>query len=397
VEVLGRDNLRFHSGRIYAHIAVPIPEDGYEEGEPPFSLQTEAGRFLTHNLKAELYLSPNEVLHKDLRARVDIGKVHLVNREGHVVGHRGQELWARKDARPSRKDGFSEPIWRGRERNLPGLPFGLSNPIIFSSYAPLQSSGTYYAMGLAVRNEIKLRGLQTAGGKTGDGSDQLRYFRHLVQKTRELQLLAPRRIPPATLGVLRPLEIPSPKVAAQTRAERSEAAMQILAAARTATLAKPLLVLCHGAMTDVACAWLMDASIADRVVVVGERSSRKNAWTQWICDPWACEIVIRHFRCIVVYHGGLQPDREMLTRITDPKWTDMRNNQVGKYHSFGLLYHVVNPDIETTVRRVSFTGTENDQPVFKPDQAGNMWEIMSRAGRDKLRAEFRRIFLTAQD
>jgi len=397
VAVLGRDDLRFHGGRIYAHIAVPYSEDGYREEGPPFSLQTEAGRFLTHELQAELYLSSNELLGKDLKARVDGGKVHLVNRMGHVVGRQGQELRARKDAQPSRSEGFFEPIWRGRERHLPGLPFGLSSPIVFSSYAPLQSSGTHYALGLALRNEIDLRGLQTAGGKTGDGSDQRRYFRELLEKTREFQLLAPRRIPRATLGVLRPLQVPLPKIAAQTRVERSDAVGQILSAARTATPSKPLLVLCHGAMTDVACAWLMDPTIAGRVVVVGERSGPKNVWTQWICDPWACEIVITHFRCVLVYHGGLQPDRKLLKQITDPKWVSMKNNQVGKYHSFGLLYNIVNPDVGRTVRRVRFAGTKKDEPVFEPDRAGNMWEIWSHAKPDKLQNEFNRIFIRAQD
>jgi hypothetical protein len=397
VELLGRDNLRFTTGRIYAHIAVPYDEESYREGGPPFSLQTEAGRFLTHDLKAELYLSPHEMLHKDLRARVDGGKVYLVNRRGHVVGQRGQELRARKGARPARTEGFSGTIWRGRERNLPDLPYGLGHPIIFSSYAPLESSGAYYALGLALRNEIDLRGLQTAIGKSGEGANQLRYFRELYEKARLFQRFAPRRIPAATLGVLRPLEIPTPRAAASTQPQRSDAALQILAAARTATPAKPLLMLCHGAMTDIACAWLMDPTIAGRVVVVGERSGKNNVWTQWICDPWACEIVITNFRTVVIYHGGLQADRDLFNEISDPKWVSMKDIQAGKYRSFGILYHVANADVKMTVRRVRFAGRRDDKPVFEQDPAGTMWEIWSKAKRGELQDEFRRIFVRTQD
>ena len=395
IEVLGRDNLRLHTGRIYAHIKVPVPDDGYLEGEPPFSLQTEAGRFLTHDVQAEIHLSSNKVLRKDLTARVDGGKVHLVNHRGHTVGRRGQEMHSKADARPIRREGFSRPIWRGCERHFANLPFGSSSPIILSTYTPVQHSGMHYALAMALRGEISLRGLQTTLGPEGETRERLQYFQELVALTRRLQPRAPGRIPPATLGVLRPLQVPPSRNPKRTRWERSDAVLQILAAAQRATPRKPLLVLCHGAMTDVACAWLMDPSIAQRVVVAGEKNRGRDTWSAWNWDPWAGEIVYRHFRCVLLYHDGLPTDRALLERINDPKWLSLKDNRTGQHHKFSLLYHVSNPAARMDVRRIRLTGTRDGKPVFETDPKGNTWEIQSRVKRGELLTEFHRIFLTS--
>jgi hypothetical protein len=399
VEVLGRDNLYFSVGRIYAHIAVPFPEDTYREAEPPFSLQTEAGRLLTHDLRVELQLSPA----KELRARVDSGKVHLVNRKGHVVGHRGQVLRTRKDKRPTRTEGFAEPVWRGRQRHFPGLPFGFGSPIIYSSRFSAQESGDYYAMAMALRGEIDLRGLQTSCGFKENPEGQQRYFEKLVEATRKFRKLAPRRIPTPKLGVLNRLKVPSPKVPAKTQVQRSDAALQILAAAKTATPSKPLLVLCHGSMADVACAWLMDPSIADRVIVAGERMWANAAnrvpdpgYTPIRSDPWAYEIVARHFRCLLVNLNGLKADRALLDQITDPKWDSLKSCGGGVHHGFSFLYHVTHPDNRMTVRRQRFVGIKGEGPVFAEDPKGRTWEIHIEGEREKLLDEFRRIFLRLQ-
>ena len=384
VKVLGRDNLRFNTGRVYAHIAVPCPEDAYQGDIPPFSLETEAGRLLTHDLRVELSVSSS----KELLARVDSGKAHLVNRKGHVVGHRGQELRSRKGTQPRRKEGFSETIWRG-SRHLPGLPFGPGCPIVLSSFNSLQESAEHYALGMALRGEIDLKGLQAA--TYGAPSAQQLRFSNLQHLTQRFQLLAPRRIPTATLGALQILEAPTPKRASRTHVQRSAAARQIIAAAQNATPTRPLVVLCHGTLTDVASAWVMEPGIAGRVVVVGDWYGQGQHLRR---DPWASEIVLRHFRCVLIEHKGLPVKPELLERVTDPKWILLRNTETRwLHHGFGLLYHVCHPSARFVVHRCRLVGIDNDLPTLTPDPNGRTWRIQSQVKPSELLSEFDRVFL----
>lgn len=397
IEVYERDSLRLNAGRIYAHIAVPAPDEEYPETEPPFSLQTDAGRFLTHRLDGEFSLTSGEIFKKKLTARVEAGRVHLVNGKGHVMGRRGEELQAQADMPPGRREGFTETVWRGNERNLPELPYGLGSPLVFSTYTPVQHTGTHYTMALALRGEIRLLGLQTALGTLGETPEQIRgYFRELTEETRKLQPLAPGRLPPATLGAMLPLQVPAGALPERTRPERSDAALQILAAVRSATPERPLLILCHGAMTDVACAWLMDPTIAGRVVVGGEMHRNTDAWSAWNSDPWAGEIVLRRFRFVLLYHDGFTADRALLERVKNPRWSSLRDNKTSTDHKFSLVYHLTSPDARMSVRRIRLAGVKNDKPVFEADPKGTIWEVTSRVKPDVLLTEFERIFLTPQ-
>jgi hypothetical protein len=250
-------------------------------------------------------------------------------------------------------------------------------------------------MALALRGEIRLLGLQTSLGTLGESPEEIRsYFRELTEEARKLQPLAPGRIPQPTLGALHLLQVPTGNVPERTRPERSDAALQLLAAVRTATPERPLLVLCHGAMTDVASAWLMDPAIAERVVVAGEKNRSNNTWSAWNSDPWAGEIVLRRFRFILLYHDGLKADRAVLERVTDPRWISLTDNRAGTHNKFSLVYHLTNPDARIKVRRIRLTGTQDDKPVFGADPAGTIWEIQSLTKPGELLAEFERIFLT---
>jgi len=387
VELLGRDNLRFRSGRIYAHISVPYPEDSYAEEGPPFSLQTEAGRFLTHDLQAELYLSPHEVLSKDLRARVDNGKVHLVNHKGHTVGRKGQELRARKDARPSRAEGFSAPVWRGRGRHYPNLPFGRSSPIILSSYKAKLNFSENYAMAMALRREISLAGLQASRGRP----DQVEAFHQLAREAQALRRFGADRIPAVTLGALKPLTPAPSGELSHSRAEQSSAARQIVAQARTAKPSQPLVVFCHSTVTDVAAAWLMDQSITKRIVVVLAVRKGATDWMWYTEDPTAGEIVMRHFRCVIIRGDDVTIDPARLERIADPRWTFLRDRTANGRKLGGLLY-VTNPDPGRKVRRVRFAGFDKGVKL-EPDPKGNVWEVLGQTALRDVLDEFDRIFL----
>jgi len=260
----------------------------------------------------------------------------------------------------------------------------------------MQDSGDCYAIAMALRGEIALRGLQTL-----KGFDNPRpYYDDLFQVTEAFRSVSPHRIPRATLGSSKSLKKPASGIATETRSERSDAARQILAAAKTATPSKPLLVLCQGSMRDVACAWLMDPSIADRVVVAGdrkwanaERRIRGRAYGPPRSDPWAFEIVATHFRCLLVNLSGLEFGPELSDRVTDPKWCSLKKCGTGTHCGFGLLYHVSRPDHQITIKRLRFVRVDKHRPVFEEDPEGKTWEIDIKGEREKLRDEFRRVFL----
>ena len=389
IELLGRDNLRFRGGRIYAHIAVPYPEDAYPEAGQPFSLQTEAGRFLTHNMEAELSLSTSKVMDRDLRARVDSGKVHLVNHKGHVMGRKGQELRSRRNRKPSSRQGFSVPIWRGRERFFRGLPFGRSSPIVLSSYKSGINFGEHYAMAMALRGEIQLVGLQSTRGRP----DQINGFHQLTRDAQQLRRHYGSKIPTITLGAQNPLR-PSPSgKLSEANVERSDAARQIVYEARKAKPSKPLVVLCHGTVTDVAAAWLIDRSMMDRVVVVLTVTPGKTDWMWYVEDPTAGEIVMRHFRCVIVRGEDLKLGEERVARIRDSRWSFMRDRQING-RKFRGLYYITNPSPSIKVKRSRFTGFDKAVKL-QPDPNGNVWEIRGQHPERVLMREFDRIFLEA--
>lgn len=387
VDVLGRDSLRLNAGRIYAQIAVPVPEESDPESAPPFSLQTDAGRFLTHDLHAEISLSSHTVLRKELEARIDAGKVHLVNRKGHAVGRKGQELRSMKDAAPAQQEGFSKPVWRGSERFFTNLPFGRSSPIIFSSYKADQHFGAHYAMAMALRGEINLVGLQAARG----GPDQTGVFERLSEEARTLRISAPRQIPAVTLGMLQPLQAHPSGDVTKARGERSDAMLQILDQSRSARPTKPLVVFCHGCVSDVANAWLAKPEIADRVVIVLAVITGDTDWMWYENDPVAGEIAMRNFRCLIIRCSELEIDPARLQKIVDPRWFPLRNRNANGRQFYGLFY-ITNPDPDLALARSRFTGF-NEKVRLAADAGGNIWEVRGQTPLRNALAEFDRIFL----
>ena len=387
IELLGRNNVRFHTGRIYAQIAVPYPEDSYPEEGPPFSLETEAGRFLTHDMQAELTRATGQVLRKDFRARVDGGTVHLINRKGLITGRKGQELKVRKGAQPTRAEGFSKPIWRGRERNYRNLPFGRSSPVIFSVSTLGKYYGAYYMVGLAFRGEIRLAGLQSSQGDR----QQEPLFESFLVEARKLQRYAPGSFPLPVRGTVSPLRVPASGKFKDTQSLKSAATSQILEQARKAIPARPLVFLCHGSATDLACAWLKEPGIAKRVVVVAAIPLKKSIW--WQRDPWAAQIVLRHFRCVLLPSAQMAFDLPRLRRISDPRWASIVNREIPDDHHIRMMCYFVNPDPRFKVTRLRFKGARDEKPVFEPNPKGRVWQVSGVPSVNTVLTEFDRVFL----
>jgi len=391
VEVRGRDNVRFHTGRIYAHITVSFPEDAYPEEEPPFSLETEAGRFLAHDLQVELQVTTNELLTKDLTARVDGGKVHLVNRKGCVMGRKGQELRVQKGVQPTRRNFFTKPIWRGRNRTNPGLPIGKGNPVLLSHGFGQSGFNTEYALALAHTGEIDLRGVLIVRNAPGDCTPTLANA-WLAARTRiaSLRKGGLRFTPDPVMGAPRALQPPASGRYQDVVPNRSPAASRLLVEARRASPDHPLVVVTSGSLTDLASAWLLDQRIAGRVVVVTDAKPRMRD-----NDPWAFRIVLEEYRCVSV-HADVPADMFPTAGLAEKRWAFISARGKGLNFDFCRFACVTVAGFVSEVERARFiTDPRRDADPFRfqPDPDGRTW-VVKRVDTKCLIQEFESTFVT---
>src|SRR5262249_30160886 len=109
--------------------------------------------------------------------------------------------------------------------------------------------------------------------------------------------------------------------------------------ARRASRAKPLIVVLGGQATTVAGAYLLDNSIADRLVVawaVGRACGRTDDYNEWV-DRWAGCIVLMRLRLVTFPFrgaGGTAPltPRDRLHELPD---TELRQHMLEKEHPNG--------------------------------------------------------------
>jgi len=384
VKVLGRGSVHFHTGRIYAHINVPLPDDTYPNAESPFSLQADAGRLLAHDTRVELHLSPAS----GLQARIDGGKAHLVNRRGHTVGRKGQELWAQKGAQPRQRGFFSKPIWRGRNCTNPGLPIGKSNPVLLSS--GFGSFNMAYALALAHTGEIDLRGVLIVRG-TGDHAPSLaNRWRVARDEVTRLRTTGLRFTTEPVMGTPRRLQAPASGRYQDVIPERSPAVNRLLMEAGKASPDLPLVVVTSGSLTDLASAWLIDQRVAERVVAVTDAGSdMRNA------DPWAFRIVLEEYRCVSVRMHV--PARTFpVAGLKGTRWGFISKHAQMSNRDFSRFGCVTVAGFVREAERVRFiAGPDKDTAHFRfqPDPNGRTW-MVRRADNKRLIQEFKSTFVT---
>jgi len=399
MEVLGRASVHFHTGRIYAHIAVPYPEDTYPEAEPPFSLQADAGRLLTHDLRVEVQVSHA----RELQARIDGGKAHLVNRKGHKVGRKGQELWARKGAQPRHRGFFSKPIWRGRQRTIPGLPIGKGNPVLLSNDDTDLFFSAEYGLALTHTGEIDLRGVQITHQiiderdrkkPRRDGEPEIaqrKRWREMVQEFARLRQGGLRFTTQPVLGSMEYLKRPASGRLEDTVPIQSPAVKQLLNEARKATPKRPLVVLASGAYTDVASAWLLDHDVSKRMVVI-----TRDRFPNGIKDSWGYTIVLEKYRCVIC--NVLLPENAVrhFTRLDGTRWAFLADRASPRDTDFGQFACLTVPGFVQSTKRVRFVRGRTRELTdfeFKPDPNGRTW-LVQRADAQRMVRELEETFQT---
>jgi hypothetical protein len=161
-----------------------------------------------------------------------------------------------------------------------------------------------------------------------------------------------------------------------TQPEDSEGVKLILAEARKATPARPLVILTAGGLTDVASAWLIDPAISKNMVIVMRSADSNNVDFRF--DPWAAQTVLDNLNCVIPQGGSvgkIEPERfdtlpqsilrdEMKAHALKAP-ADVECGLAVAFAQAGSLNNVRRATLALQVQNGSF--------FFKDDPNGNLW------------------------
>jgi hypothetical protein len=189
-----------------------------------------------------------------------------------------------------------------RRRGL--LPVDERNPVVFVNDGAYDNWSGEYAVLLAAGANSKLAGIVVnANEDWPDIQTNLDGWRDLVSAARASGI---ENIPDPLASIGLPLVMPASGEVDDTQANRSEGALFIVDVSKRVALPdRPLVVATGGALTDVADAYLVDPTVAERVVVVSSLGSVTSSGggmgpPNGDGDPWANKIVAERFRYVQV-------------------------------------------------------------------------------------------------
>jgi hypothetical protein len=184
------------------------------------------------------------------------------------------------------------------------LPVDERNPIVLVNDGAFDNWQGEYAVLLANAGGSKLAGIIVGTSAPWPDIDaNVTGWRNLVAAARASGL---RNIPDPIASIGSPLTRPADGQIDSTTPNRSEGARLIVdASARLSLPYRPLVVATGGRLTDVADAYLMDPTVAERVVVVSSlgtttASGAAMAAPNGEMDPWADAIVTARLRYVQV-------------------------------------------------------------------------------------------------
>lgn len=189
----------------------------------------------------------------------------------------------------------SQSLDAGSSRSHGRLPVDERNPIVLFNDNFDDNWQGVYAMLLANNGGPKLAGIVVnASTYWPDLESNATGWKELVAAARATGL---RDIPDPITSTGAPLVRPADGSIEATVPNRSEGARFIVeASARLSQSYRPLVVVTGGGLTDVADAFLIDPTVADRIVVLSSLGALNQGGGAMIApngdlDPWACTIV----------------------------------------------------------------------------------------------------------
>ena len=208
------------------------------------------------------------------------------------------------------------------------------------------------------------------------------------QMVRAAQKSGMRHVPEPTASIAPTLVRPDSGEIEDTAPNHSEGARLILdAAAAWASSVHPLAIATGGALTDVADAYLLDPSLAERAVVVASLGQKdgQNATTlapNGDRDAWATRIVTSRMRYVQVngyYDQMLDLPEDRTAELPDNpfgQWmADKRPDILDLFHACDQVsvLAVALPWFATDVVRLR--ADEAESTTLLPDEAGHVWHV----------------------
>ena len=272
------------------------------------------------------------------------------------------------------------------------LPVDERNPVILLDDGAFDNWAGEYAVLLANGGGSPLAAIIV--NETSDWPDiqtNVDGFRNLVAAARSSGL---KNLPDPIASIGAPLVMPASGNIDDTQPNRSEGALLIVETSKMLGLPyRPLVIATGGALTDVADAYLLDHTVADRVVVVSSLGSTTSTGggmgiPNGQGDPWADLIVASRLRYVQVSAWY-----DQLTDVPASRLSELPHNALGAWIAAKQpnLWHwtpasdqasalaVGLPEFATAIERVSVImsvdGGTSAAPDLATDQSGSDWLV----------------------
>lgn len=200
--------------------------------------------------------------------------------------------------------GCTETLDAGSSRPHGLLPVDERNPLVVINDGTVDNWGTEYAVMLANGGGSPLAGIIVGtSGPWPDLNANVTGARGLVAAAHQSGL---KNVPDPIASIGEPLKQPASGLIDDTQPNRSEGALFIVDTSKKLALSyRPLVIATGGKLTDVADAYLIDHSVAERIVVVASLGTLTASGAalgppNGEMDPWADLIVATRLRYVQV-------------------------------------------------------------------------------------------------
>lgn len=225
--------------------------------------------------------------------------------------------------------------------HLQGIPYDRRNPVIYDNDEVIDVYTDDYIMALAGAGDINLAGIITSTSiapfnRYCGESDFERVAADRVNGVNLAKAAGFKNIPDPVYGTKGHLQSPLSGKVEDTRPIGSEGSRLIVREARRASCARPLVLVMGGPLTVAADAYLLDNSIADKIIVawLGGRPNDMGGYNGW-ADPWAAFIVLQKLRLVQFSEENMcerSAPSVPKSRLTELPDTPLRTWMIKKRH-----------------------------------------------------------------
>ncbi len=267
------------------------------------------------------------------------------------------------------------------------LPVDHRNPVVICNDGPTDNWQGEYAMLFANSGGPPLAGIVVDSSRFWpDLQDNLSKWQQMVEAAREAGL---QSIPDPVPSDNAPLVRPSDGNIDSTVPNNSGGARFIVEKSNEVSY-RPLVVVTGGKTTDVADAYLLDHTVADRVVVIYWMGSTTNSGAvmgspNGELDPWADTIVAQKLRYIQVsasYDQSTDLPSSALAELPDNAFTAWVRKKQPDIWPAGIdadqvaVIAVAIPSFVSAVSQMAQTGSDSgDLPLLSDAPKGNIWLV----------------------